>query len=46
MNDHDLGVWFSGIAYGMALLAILERVVFPLSFRLSRLIERIRLNRN
>lgn len=45
MNPHDLSVFAEGTFYGMVLLAVLERVVFPLSFRLSRALDRFRLRR-
>jgi hypothetical protein len=35
-----MSVFVEGILYGMALLALLERVVFPVSFRISRALDR------
>jgi hypothetical protein len=43
MNPDDLGVFVEGFLYGMLLTVILERVVFPLSFRVSRTLDRSRL---
>lgn len=45
MNGHDVSIFVEGVFYGMTLLVILERVVFPLSFRLSRGLDRFRLRR-
>lgn len=45
MSDHDLAVFLEGVVYGMVLLAALERVIFPVSFRLSRALDRFRLRR-
>jgi hypothetical protein len=43
IDPHDLGILIEGVFYGMVILATLERIVFPLSFRLSRYLDRFRL---
>lgn len=45
MSAHDLTIFVEGVVYGMVLLAALERIVFPVSFRLSRALDRFRLRR-
>lgn len=40
MSQRDLVILVEGLFYGAILTLILERVVFPLSFRLSRALDR------
>lgn len=36
MGAHELAVWINGVGFGMALLALIEKVAIPLALHAAR----------